>query len=229
MCGASASTESSKCEHCGARLATVSCPACFGMMFIGAKFCSHCGAAAQRQEQETSGLECPRCHAGLNRVCVGDTEMQECPKCEGLWVDTATLQRIQNDREQQAAVLGTAAPLAYPGGMVESEVRYIYCPVCGEFMSRINFAKCSGVIVDVCKPHGTWLDRDELRRMIEFIRCGGLELARSRQIAELEYQRQRLAAEKAERESGGPEYGRRNDPRGKAVTFVVELISDFMR
>src|SRR5881628_74928 len=50
MCGAAASSEATRCEHCGARLATVACPSCFGMIFVGSKFCPHCGAAAQRVE-----------------------------------------------------------------------------------------------------------------------------------------------------------------------------------
>ena len=47
--------------------------------------------------------------------------------------------------------------------------------------NRINFAKCSGVIVDVCKGHGTWFDRDELTRIVEFIRGGGLDAARAKE------------------------------------------------
>lgn len=228
MCGASASTESSKCSHCGARLATIACPACFGMMFLGAKFCSHCGAAASRQEEEPSGLKCPRCHEPLRQTLIGDASMQECPKCEGLWVDTETLHRIQCDRERQAAVLGAGRSPLQPGSVLESKVRYIRCPVCGDFMNRFNFARCSGVIVDVCKPHGTWLDRDELRHVVEFIRSGGLELARSRQIAELDYQRRRLAAEKADAANDVWRYGRDSNPRGRAVSVVIDLVTELL-
>ena len=59
-------------------------------------------------------------------------------------------------------------------------------------MNRIQFANCSRVIVDVCKKHGTWFDRDELRRIVEFIRTGGLLTAREREIAELEAKRKKL-------------------------------------
>jgi Zn-finger nucleic acid-binding protein len=61
-------------------------------------------------------------------------------------------------------------------------------------MHRVNFAKCSNVIVDVCKAHGTWFDKDELRRIIEFIRAGGFEKARSKEMAELERQRREVEA-----------------------------------
>jgi len=63
-------------------------------------------------------------------------------------------------------------------------------------MNRINFARCSGVIVDVCKGHGTWFDRDELSRIVEFIRSGGLEASRAREKSELEEERRRLNQER---------------------------------
>jgi Zn-finger nucleic acid-binding protein len=61
-------------------------------------------------------------------------------------------------------------------------------------MHRVNFARCSSVVVDVCKAHGTWFDKDELRRIVEFIRAGGFERARANEMAELERQRRELEA-----------------------------------
>ncbi len=195
MCGAPATTDATRCEHCGARLATVACPSCFGLMFLGAKFCSHCGARADRAEVEDGQRQlCPRCRAPLNAVAVGNTNLRECPKCEGLWADAASLEQICSDREKQAAVLGMAQSLPETAGTPAEAVRYVPCPVCRKLMNRVNFANCSHVVVDVCKAHGTWFDRDELRRIVEFIRAGGMEEARARQISELEEQRRRLAA-----------------------------------
>src|SRR5262245_33901944 len=91
-CGAAASTDSTCCGHCGSRLATVSCPSCFGMMFLGAKFCSHCGAPAARREAAPSKPRiCPRCNANLEAVLVGNTNLLECSKCEGIWADAESL------------------------------------------------------------------------------------------------------------------------------------------
>jgi Zn-finger nucleic acid-binding protein len=215
MCGAPASTEASRCEHCGARLATVACPSCFGMMFIGEKFCSHCGAKAQRTEVSGAGSElCPRCRVGLKPVLIGNTNLLECPRCEGIWADADSLQQICNDREKQAAVLGMATPLAGTGATeLEEKIRYLPCPCCKKLMNRVNFAHCSHVIVDVCTAHGTWFDRDELRRIVEFIRAGGLETARAQQIAELEERRRQLSAAQISRGpdasalSSGSNYG----------------------
>ena len=40
-------------------------------------------------------------------------------------------------------------------------------------MQRRNFRKSSGVIVDRCREHGTWLDADELEQITGFILSGG--------------------------------------------------------
>ena len=121
--------------------------------------------------------------------------MRECEHCGGLWVDVSTFDRVCANREQQAAVLGGAsvAP-AHQVSANNSRVSYAPCPQCGELMNRINFARCSGVIVDVCKGHGTWFDRDELCQIVEFVRGGGLDLARQKEKNELEMARQRLTS-----------------------------------
>jgi len=188
MCGAPAATSDTFCGHCGARLATVACPSCFGMMFIGEKFCSHCGAMAQRQETEDGKKEtCPRCKTEMNAVVIGKSHLHECPHCEGVWVDGDTLHQICEDQEEQAAVLGVASTVSHSEGVVlEQKIRYIPCPICGQLMNRVNFANCSNVIVDVCREHGTWFDRDELRRIVEFIRGGGMMKSREAELSRLE-------------------------------------------
>jgi Zn-finger nucleic acid-binding protein len=198
MCGAPASTTATRCEHCGARLATVACPSCFGMMFVGEKFCSHCGAKADRTEIAAASQQpCPRCRVEMNAVVIGNSNLRECPRCEGIWADADSLQQICADREKQAAVLGMAALVPEPGsGDPLENIRYVPCPICNKLMNRVNFAHCSHVVVDVCSQHGTWFDKDELRRIVEFIRAGGLETARAREIADLEEQRRELAATK---------------------------------
>jgi Zn-finger nucleic acid-binding protein len=132
-------------------------------------------------------------------VAVGAASLRECGRCGGLWVENSAFERICADREQQAAVLG--APLAGPSGAETAApsgtVRYVPCPECDQLMNRTNFARCSGVVIDVCKGHGTWFDRDELQRVIEFIRAGGLSTSRAREMEQLAEQRRQLQQEQA--------------------------------
>jgi Zn-finger nucleic acid-binding protein len=134
----------------------------------------------------------------MGAVTVGGIVLRECSKCEGLWVDTASLEHICAERERQAAVLGmTQTAQAPASGALEEKVRYLPCPECKKLMNRVNFAGYSNVIVDVCKTHGTWFDRDELRRVIEFIRSGGLDNARHRELEELQARQLQLKTAQA--------------------------------
>ncbi len=157
------------------------------MMFIGSRHCPHCGAApAEATAVSLSILKCPRCKVDMSSVKIGGAPVRECEKCAGLWVEALAF-------EQQSALLGAAAPLAHPHVASQTlTVSYAPCPQCGQLMNRMNFARCSGVIVDVCKGHGTWFDRDELREILEFIRSGGFELSRQKEKLEIERERQQL-------------------------------------
>ena len=231
MCGAAAATDATHCEHCGARLATVACPSCFGMMFVGQQFCPHCGARADRKETADPAQPepCPRCRANMEAVLIGNSKVRECPQCEGIWTDTETLRQICADQEKQAAVLGMPTQLPGNEGVeIEKQIRYLPCPVCRDMMNRINFANFSGVIVDVCRLHGTWFDRDELRRIVEFIRAGGMDKARQREIQNLEEDR-RLAAlgHPVMEEDVPPVFN--GDFRHSGVSAVARVLFDLLR
>jgi len=232
MCGAAAASDSPRCEHCGARLATVACPSCFGMMFVGAKFCSHCGAQAARTEVADGTHElCPRCRIEMESVLIGKTHLEECPKCEGIWADSDSLRQICVDQEQQAAVLGLATSQPQSAVKLEEHIHYIPCPICKGLMNRVNFARCSGVIVNVCSQHGTWFDKDELRRIVEFIRSGGIDRQRAREIQELEEsQRRARTAEPEEVWSSGnpPVPWEANSYRHVGISAVANLIRDLL-
>ena len=169
------------------------------MMFVGSKHCSHCGAKAQRAEAEGEAppRHCPRCRVDTQSVAVGSADLRECARCHGLWVDVESFEQIIAEREQQSTTLGAASivPRQAGGANEPNKVRYVPCPECQQLMNRVNFARCSGVVVDVCKGHGTWFDRDELQQIAEFIRGGGLEVSRAREKREIEEERKRLRQE----------------------------------
>ena len=158
----------------------------------------------------------------MEMVTIGSTSVRECPGCDGLWVDRNSFERICAEKEQQRGVLGHPSQVSPSTPQAAHQIRYIPCPECRKLMNRVNFANCSGVIVDVCREHGTWFDRDELRRIIEFIRAGGLEISREKKRAELIQQEQRLrrlqAASLAERE---------RERRGEAVLAAGGLLGNY--
>lgn len=166
-------------------------------MFIGSNFCGHCGAkavVARVQDKKELGI-CPRCKIGLSRLEVGPTVLSECTKCDGMWADVETFENICADREKQSAVLGFIGqkPALAEG---RPKISYVPCPDCKELMNRSNFARSSGVIIDICKHHGVWFDSEELPKIIEFIRKGGMEISRQKERIELEDERDRLRDER---------------------------------
>lgn len=196
-CGAPTAPDLTECAHCQTRLTTLSCGNCFGMLFQGSLFCPHCGSGAERSILESDlGKECPKCQGALSMIQVGVHQMVECEKCQGLWVDARFLEQLSRDETHRAAVKGSPRFLMTSKSLefqIEP-VRYYRCPECHAFMNRINYAGYSGVVVDVCKGHGTWFDKDELHRVIQFIERGGLHMARQRQGEELEAKRRQIAA-----------------------------------
>jgi hypothetical protein len=192
-CGAPVDPGLRRCPYCKARLATVSCPSCFALMFDGTAFCPGCGTRRSRADAGEAAARCPGCTRPMRQLDVGRTALLECNACDGIWVDGETFEELCADREAQAAVLHQYAARSEPSRRVE----YRPCVRCGKMMNRVNFARISGVVVDVCRGHGTFLDPGELHAIVRFIHGGGLERARRRQLEDLREQEKRaLEAER---------------------------------
>jgi Zn-finger nucleic acid-binding protein len=131
-----------------------------------------------------------------------------------VFVDVSALERILTERRQERAetLLGALGDSvaheigkAYAGHyrmlpQPEGPV-YVKCPDCEKVMSRRQFAAGAGVIVDVCRDHGTWFDAHELPQVIDFAMRGGLERAQRRAEEEA---RERRRQEKARSMSISP-------------------------
>lgn len=199
-------------------------------MFIGSKHCPRCGAAAIAPESaEVEARPCPRCRMEMKPLVIGETPVGECSQCEGLWVDVRSFEKICADREEQSAVLGAATPESAAAGDKISKVKYVPCPECAQLMNRMNFARCSGVIVDICKKHGTWFDRDELSRIIEFIRGGGLNAARAKEKLAIVEEREQLRQERLalDMRQGSSRGG--DDGRVSGIASAGGLLSFFLK
>lgn len=195
-CGGAVSSDKTRCQFCGSRLKTMACLKCAGLMFLGCEYCGHCGA--KMLKAETSALEdagdCPRCMRKLDALKIGDIGLQECARCAGLWSAPETFESFCADGENQAAMLNFAGARSQIIGQL-ARISYVPCPDCKQLMNRSNFARSSGVIIDLCKQHGVWFDAEELPKIIAFIRQGGLEKARAREKLEIKEDRDRLRDE----------------------------------
>ncbi|HJL15447.1 MAG TPA: zf-TFIIB domain-containing protein [Sandaracinaceae bacterium LLY-WYZ-13_1] len=185
-----------RCGYCRVELASVRCWRCFDLSFAGTTACASCGATLGLEgDMGPTDDRCPGCAADtLHVIVVGDHRIRECPACAGVMVDHDTLERITHAREAEAGVRLTGGPRK--AELTIEPVRYRRCPTCARVMTRRNFGRSSGVIVDVCKDHGVWFDPDELTQVLDFVASGGLEQRRQRDMdeARLELSRRRIDA-----------------------------------
>ena len=184
------------CEYCSAALLLKACPRCLSRVFHGYKHCPECGAELDLAATGTELREmpCPRCEKPLRARMVGDIVIDECGLCAGLFLDQVAIKRVVTDRAQSRAdVLLGALPRAETAALPKpGERMYVKGPRCRTLMNRTLFAAGAGVIVDVCRSHGTFFDAGELPQIIDFVMNGGLEQATKKEI---ERERQALVRE----------------------------------
>jgi len=134
---------------------TINCIKCGGSIIVGANSCTYCGTKHDRDlavlkygmEHQKTDRVCPNCTVELDSKLIYSYPGEP---------DIARLNELLRcpDRERE-------------------EVRYRDCPVCSRMMARKNFGFRSGVVMDVCPIHGTWLDGGELSHIIKWSSAGG--------------------------------------------------------
>ncbi|HEY0477972.1 MAG TPA: zf-TFIIB domain-containing protein, partial [Kofleriaceae bacterium] len=198
-CGAGVAPTASTCAHCCAELLVQACPRCLSRVFHGHKHCPECGAELHLAAagEPHAQRPCPRCTAPLHARRVGDLVIDECAACLGVFLDHVAIKRVVIDRAQSRAdaLLG-----ALPRGELKpipaaGQKMYLPCPVCHVVMNRRLFAAGTGVIIDVCRTHGTFFDAGELPLVIEFVMNGGLEKAERKELERMREAARRELAE----------------------------------
>lgn len=167
------------CVHCGAPVPgkTIRCP-----------YCDTLNDVDLRRMQENLGKEvasdrnCPRCGVLMKSVDLGidgTFYIERCERCLGLFFDPCELEHVLDVSTQPP----DKADRERLNTMIEEEylderrpVKYVKCPVCHEMMNRKVYGAKSGVIVDICKQHGVWLDGGELAQLVKWANAGGLKL-----------------------------------------------------
>ena len=154
---------------------SIACTKCGGAISIGSNKCNYCGTKYDRDllaikhelENPKSGRNCPHCKIELQSVNLDIGQkffVERCPDCYGVYLEKLELEELLK------------LIYSYPGDPRLSRlyellkcpdrerevVKYNDCPECGRMMCRKNFGFRTGVVMDVCFAHGTWLDGGEL-------------------------------------------------------------------
>lgn len=128
-----------------------------------------------------SQLPCPCCGVALTAEIVRSFDYRRCTACGGAWLERDTFRALCEADADSAARLradvaarDAGAASTDAAGSSGRDIRYVRCPRCDDVMNRVNFARVSGVVIDVCRPHGAWFDAGELRAVRRFVRGSGL-------------------------------------------------------
>jgi len=186
-CGALVGDTGTVCSYCRAEVIRRPapygpvCPECYARNPEAARFCTACGVAFLPQPARTRGgsLACPVCPGAtlVPRELAG-IWVEECPSCLGLWTPGEVMDRLVErirERLDQLGVRAGEAARRKRRSKWQPEFTYRKCPECGARMQRRNFGRRSGVVVDWCGSHGTWLDASELEDIADFVLQGGLQ------------------------------------------------------
>lgn len=111
-------------------------------------------------------ISCPRCTKALDRTPLGCI----CPDCEGCWFGFDQFDKVLrlSDLQLETSDIERTLEFDKPGVSLEHHVK---CPDCSLRMKRHVYMVDSGVVVDMCRDHGMWLDDGELSKIRKYLKA----------------------------------------------------------
>ena len=157
---------------------TVTCRYCGKAFSNKMHYCPYCGGENIKESVHLNPV-CPHCKCELVNFEYRGNDLDMCPECNGLWLDRREFKRLTSERDVYAE---QSIPFEFHREPLPEEIKYLKCPICDSLMVRRNFKKISGVIIDICRHHGVWLEAGELEQIRCFIANGGLDEYRDKEI-----------------------------------------------
>ena len=109
--------------------------------------------------------QCPKCKDELIPKKIGTVEVDECHKCKGVWFDKGELRHAKDGADSDLNWLDF--DIWKHADQFKSTACVHLCPSCQEPMVTIEYGK-SKVVIDYCQScKGTWLEKDEFKKIIE--------------------------------------------------------------
>jgi len=165
--------ETQLCVDCGNEVADAhDCPICNN------------GRGGGRAKRGTFGVPvCLNCDEMMAEESWDGVAVHMCISCQAVLFPPRALEAIL-DKLRDATedldfteVLSELRNLDAPRRF-EKSIRYRDCPVCDEMMTRVNYGKASGIIVEQCTRHGIWLEQRTFAELTDWISRGGDQLTR---------------------------------------------------
>jgi Zn-finger nucleic acid-binding protein len=107
-------------------------------------------------------MQCPKCFHTLETKKFGDVEVEQCPNCQGVWLDIGELRRVRlqktTHRSSPTSDSNRFDTITAP------------CPHCGGegHMTRLSDLERPDVMMESCPVcYGIWLDGGELDKLTQ--------------------------------------------------------------
>ena len=108
---------------------------------------------------------CPKCSVDLSPKSLGSVEVDECHLCKGIWFDHDELRTAKDG--QDADLRWLDFEIWKHQARFSSQASPLNCPVCEKPMVTLSYGD-TAVIIDHCPAcKGTWLDKDEFKKIID--------------------------------------------------------------
>lgn len=110
-------------------------------------------------------MKCLSCQSDLIKRMYENVEIDVCPNCRGVWLDSGELTKIVETIEHKFSedAVSTVIKRANPDIPGKEYERQRHCPKCNNKLEPNNYQYNSGIVVDLCTHgHGVWLDRGEM-------------------------------------------------------------------
>ncbi|MFO7678412.1 MAG: zf-TFIIB domain-containing protein [Chloroflexota bacterium] len=107
-------------------------------------------------------MYCPKCDHELQHRRLAEVEVDQCLKCQGVWLDLGELPALRRQKNT-----------SYAERVAETAVYDVLsapCPHCGGMghMTRLHDLTRPAIVMDTCPVcYGVWLDGGELDKLTE--------------------------------------------------------------
>lgn len=148
------------CTDCVSSCSSCPCDGCFSCSNSNSSSGGTHTASAVSATPPTPRLHCPACGGNLKPNDLGQVEIDECPRCNGLWLDHGELEQLVQAKNVPARLLRTKSTKFLslrPEGTRP-------CPRCSKILVG---TVVKGVRLDLCSDcQGLWLDQGELNDLL---------------------------------------------------------------
>ena len=110
-------------------------------------------------------MKCPCCNIELEKKMLKDIEVDECSQCKGIWFEDDELSKAKDSADKDLNWIDFE--IWKHKDKLKAKSRNLACPQCRQTLVAIVYSD-TGVEIDYCPQcKGTWLDKDEFKKIID--------------------------------------------------------------